>query len=319
MSISPSLHIKQMAETERILSDFFVSWCSFAREKRSETHFFLVREGKKSVLELNRTRMTAAQTLCLSGRSSPPAPGASASSGFAQRSKLLHSLGVVCASEDAMMTHLSPAMKDASNALPSPPSRANSAGLKKPRLLVQSSIPASVPIPGKGAGLSSATSSQHLTLAKMQEPLKYSQEEEESISTTTTTESTEPAEPIKPKRRGISFDESVNVVPIPMRTDYSKRMRDRMFHDRKDLETMAARNSIEFAAEGWDWRTVTEEDFMYTCSVTGTKVHPIHIQRYQLAQQRQKAEQLAGSNPKKHLQQRRTTTIAMRRQAVEEP
>jgi len=213
-----------------------------------------------------------------------------------------------------MMTHLSPAMKDTSNSLPSPPSRANSAGLKKPRLLVQSSIPASVPIPGKGAGLSSATSSQHLTLAKMQEPLKYSQEE--SVSTTTTTNSTETTEP---KRRGISFDESVNVVPIPMRTDYSKRMRDRMFHDKKDLETMAARNSIEFAAEGWDWRTVTEEDGMYTCSVTGTKVHPIHIQRYQLAQQRQKAEQLAGSNPKKHLQQRRTTTIAMRRQAVEEP
>uniref|UniRef100_A0A7S0AQG4 Uncharacterized protein n=1 Tax=Minutocellus polymorphus TaxID=265543 RepID=A0A7S0AQG4_9STRA len=254
--------------------------------------------------------MTAAQTLCLSGRSSPPAPGASASSGFAQRSKLLHSLGVVCASEDTM-THLSPAMKDTSNALPSPPSRANSGGLKKPRLLVQSSIPASVPVPGKGAGLSSVTSSQHLTLAKtkMQEPLKFSKDV--SVSTTKTT--------TKPKRRGIAFDESVNVVPIPMRTDYSKRMRDRMFHDRKELETMAARNSIEFAAEGWDWRTVTEEDGMYTCSVTGTKVHPIHIQRYQLAQQRQKAEQLAGSNPKKHLQQRRTTIAATRRQAVEEP
>jgi hypothetical protein len=216
------------------------------------------------------------------------------------------------------MTHLSSAMKDTSNALPSPPSRANSTGLKKPRLLAQPAIPASFPVPGKVVVTSpSFTSPKHLSLAKMQEPLKYSKEDPVSTSKTTTTTST------KPKRRGISFDESVSVVPIPMRADYSKRMRDRMYHDRKDLETMTARNSIEFAAEGWDWRTVTEEDGMYTCSVTGIKVHPIHIERYHLAQQRQKAEQLAGSNPKKHLNQMRTvmvaTTPCRQANAVEDP
>lgn len=267
--------------------------------------------------------MTAAQTLCLSGRSSPPASAAAASSGFAQRSKLLHSLGVV-ASEDTIMTQLSraspaPLGTSIPNALPSPP-RANSAGLKKPRLLVHPSLPASVPgcsNNNKGVvGLSSVPSPKHLSLAKT--PLKYSKDDKEvgNTATKTTTDTT------KPKRRGISFDESVSIVPIPMRSDYSKRMRDRMFHDRKELETMAARNSIEFAAEGWDWRTVTEDDGFYTCSVTGTKVHPIHIQRYQLAQQRQKAEQLAGSNANKHLHQRRTSTTTMattRRQAVEDP
>ena len=215
------------------------------------------------------------------------------------------------------MTHLSgssSAMKDTSNALPSPLPRANSAGLKKPRLLVQSSIPASVPVPGVKVGVApspSVTSPKHLSLAKMQEPLKYSKDDS-SVSTTPKTATTT----TKPKRRGISFDESVSVVPIPMRTDYSKRMQERMYHDRKDLETMAARNSIEFAAEGWDWRTVTEEDGMYTCSVTGTKVHPIHIQRYQLAQQRQKAEQLAGSSGRRAAIAAAAATC---RQAVEEP
>lgn len=214
-----------------------------------------------------------------------------------------------------LLSGSSSAMKDTSNALPSPPPRANSAGLKKPRLLVQSSIPASVPVPGVKVGVTpspSVTSPKHLSLAKMQEPLKYSKDD--SVSTTPKTATT--TTNTKPKRRGIFFDESVSVVPIPMRTDYSKRMRDRMYHDRKDLATMAARNSIEFAAEGWDWRTVTEEDGMYTCSVTGTKVHPIHIQRYQLAQQRQKAEQLAGSSGRSAAI---ASAAATCRQAVEEP
>merc|ERR1719223_1398489 len=60
---------------------------------------------------------------------------------------------------------------------------------------------------------------------------------------------------MKPKQqrsRKISFDDSVDVMP----------------------------NAVEFAAEGWDWRSVTEDDGMFVCTVSGELVHPVHCQQY---------------------------------------
>ncbi|CAB9500612.1 expressed unknown protein [Seminavis robusta] len=78
--------------------------------------------------------------------------------------------------------------------------------------------------------------------------------------------------------RGLSFNDQVTVVPIPKRDEYSKRIRDRLWVNARDLQAQVARNTVEFASEGWDWKAAYEDDAMYVCAVTGEKVHPVHCE-----------------------------------------
>jgi len=81
------------------------------------------------------------------------------------------------------------------------------------------------------------------------------------------------------ERRKICFDDSVSVVPIPMRTEYSDRVRSRLWSNRYEIHENASRNAIEFAAEGWDWRSVTEDEGMFVCTASGELIHPVHCQQ----------------------------------------
>jgi len=77
---------------------------------------------------------------------------------------------------------------------------------------------------------------------------------------------------------GIKFNENVAVIPIPKRDEYSDRVRDRLWCNVQELNRNVQRNTIEFAAEGWDWRTTIEDDGMYVCTESGEKIHPVHVE-----------------------------------------
>lgn len=80
------------------------------------------------------------------------------------------------------------------------------------------------------------------------------------------------------RRRRLLFSEAVEVVPIPMRSEYSNRIKDRMYSGRVELSENAQRNVVEFEAEGWDATTVLDdENQFYKCPLTGELIHPVHL------------------------------------------
>jgi len=78
-------------------------------------------------------------------------------------------------------------------------------------------------------------------------------------------------------KRRVCLDDNVSVIPIPMRTEYSDRVKGKMWSSAAELSHNASRNYIEFAAEGWNWRTVTEDEYMWKCAESGELIHPIHL------------------------------------------
>lgn len=71
------------------------------------------------------------------------------------------------------------------------------------------------------------------------------------------------------KSTRIMFQDEVEVMPIPTRHEYSDRIKSRIWSNRHELQENAERNAVEFATEGWNWRTVTEDEGMYICSLSG--------------------------------------------------
>eukprot|EP00980_Cylindrotheca_fusiformis_P005597 scaffold1184_cov132-Cylindrotheca_fusiformis.AAC.18 len=79
--------------------------------------------------------------------------------------------------------------------------------------------------------------------------------------------------------RRLTFNETVTVCPIPKHQEYSNRIKDHLWNSPEEMMQNARRNSIEFAAEGWDWRNSLEDENMYRCVSTNEKIHPVHVEQ----------------------------------------
>jgi hypothetical protein len=73
----------------------------------------------------------------------------------------------------------------------------------------------------------------------------------------------------------VSFHPSVCVHMIPNRSVYSDRIRGSLWTHPLEMQQNVARNSLEFAAEGWDWTKVAEDEDMVICG--GEQIHPVHF------------------------------------------
>lgn len=65
---------------------------------------------------------------------------------------------------------------------------------------------------------------------------------------------------IPPAKKGVHFNDMVEVRYVPLHSDYSQRVRQKYWNSAEELWQMAARNSLEFASEGYDYTQAIEEE-----------------------------------------------------------
>lgn len=86
--------------------------------------------------------------------------------------------------------------------------------------------------------------------------------------------------PATKRCKRIRFKETVEVVPIPTRSEYTLEMRSNVWSSTREIQENAARNTIEFAHDGWDWRKVADEELFQECRVSGKWIHPVHCAQF---------------------------------------
>lgn len=116
-----------------------------------------------------------------------------------------------------------------------------------------------------------------------QDKLLKSLQDTANETSTTTTERTSRSSSFssnlsEARTRSVSFDESVTVRPIPRYDAYSEGTRRQIWADALETYENARRNSIEFAADHFDWQHAAEEDD-FVPTENGELVHPVHYAR----------------------------------------
>jgi hypothetical protein len=97
----------------------------------------------------------------------------------------------------------------------------------------------------------------------MTESLKYDPKADEHFKRKAPSASSPTA---KSKKR-LVFRETVQVMPIPMRTEYSTRVRSRLWSSATELHENAVRNTVEFAHEGYELERVSNSWNALHCAI----------------------------------------------------
>lgn len=99
--------------------------------------------------------------------------------------------------------------------------------------------------------------------------------------------------PVRPRHR-VTFHNMVEVHLIPNKSMYSQKVRENLWNHPEDICRNAVRNSVEFAAENFDWRQAVEDENFLVSPSTGARIHPAHLHwlDYVPAQRRQQNYQV---------------------------
>jgi hypothetical protein len=81
---------------------------------------------------------------------------------------------------------------------------------------------------------------------------------------------------ITPCKNRIRFHNKVSVIRIPSREMYPESIKKNIWRTLQEISENARRNTIEFAADRWDWRRATEDEAMYVAP-NGERIHPVHV------------------------------------------
>jgi hypothetical protein len=83
--------------------------------------------------------------------------------------------------------------------------------------------------------------------------------------------------PSPKKGSRIQFNTMVTVVPIPSHSQYSDIIKKVIWSNSAEIKQNAQRNLREFAAEGWNWKKVLEEEEMFLDKLSNERIHPVHL------------------------------------------
>jgi len=81
----------------------------------------------------------------------------------------------------------------------------------------------------------------------------------------------------KRPRQRVTFHKMVEVHLIPHKNMFSNQVRRNLWNDPEDICRNALRNSVEFAAENFDWRQAVEDENFLLSPSTGKRIHPAHL------------------------------------------